>query len=47
MLASGQVSVKDMITHRFGLDDFGKALDTFIGRKENAIKVVILPNGEE
>jgi len=47
MLAAGQVVVKDMITHRFALEEFGMALDTFINRKENAIKVVILPNGEE
>jgi len=47
MLASGSVQVKEMITHRFALEDFDKALDTFVGRKENAVKVVILPHGEE
>jgi len=47
MLASGRVKVKDLITHKFALEDFDKALDIFVGRKENVVKVVLLPNGEE
>ncbi len=46
LLSSGQVVVKDMITHRFHLDDFAEALDTFVNRKDGAVKVAILPNGE-
>lgn len=44
MMSCGNVDVKDMVTHTFGLDDFEKALVTFEQRKENAVKVVILPN---
>ena len=47
MMSSGQLNVKDMISHRFPLNQFAQALDTFVQRKENAVKVVILPNGEE
>jgi L-iditol 2-dehydrogenase len=47
MMSAGQLNVKDLITHRFDLDHFSEALDTFVHRKENAIKVVIMPNGEE
>jgi L-iditol 2-dehydrogenase len=47
MMSTGQLNVKDLITHRFDLDHFSEALDTFVHRKENAIKVVIMPNGKE
>ena len=47
LMSSGQLQVKDMITHKFPLEQFAEALDTFIHRKENAIKVILLPNGEE
>lgn len=47
MMASGQLQVKDLISHRFPLEDFAKALDTFVKRKENVVKVVIQPNGAE
>lgn len=47
LFAGGNLKVEDLITHRFALEDFDKALDTFVGRKENAVKVVILPNGGE
>jgi L-iditol 2-dehydrogenase len=46
-MASRQLKVKDLITHTFPLTEFAKALDTFIHRREGAIKVVIEPNGEE
>jgi len=46
-IASGSLRVDDLVTHAFSLEDFGKALDTFVGRKGGAIKVVIEPNGPE
>ena len=46
-IASGSLVVKDLVTHVFPLDEFAAALDTFVGRKEGAIKVVIEPNGSE
>lgn len=47
LMSTGQLVVKDMISHRFPLDEFAEALDTFVKRKGDAVKVVILPNGEE
>jgi hypothetical protein len=44
LISSGQLVVKDLITHVFPLDEFDKALDTFVNRREGAIKVVIEPN---
>jgi L-iditol 2-dehydrogenase len=45
MVASGQLKVADLITHTFPLDQFSKALDVFVNRREGVIKVVIEPNG--
>ena len=47
MLACGKIAVNDLITHVFPLEDFGKALDTFVNRRDGVIKVVIEPNGAE
>lgn len=47
LMEKGQLPVKKLITHRFELENFKDALETFVQRKENAIKVVIHPNGEE
>jgi len=41
-LEEGIVKVEPMITHRFSLDDYGKALDIVISGKDN-IKVIINP----
>lgn len=47
MIKSGRIYVQDMVTHTFRLDEMEKAMDTFVGRKENVMKVVIYPNGGE
>ena len=47
MIKHGNIDVKDMVTHTFPLEDMAKAMDVFVGRKENAMKVVIYPNGGE
>lgn len=44
LISSGKLNVRDFITHRFPLVSFREALDTFVQRKGNAVKVVILPN---
>jgi len=41
LINNGVVKIKPMITHRFPLEEFGRALETFNGRLDNAIKVVI------
>ncbi len=47
MIASGHIVVKDLVTHTFPLEEFGKGLDTFVNRRDGVIKVVIEPNGAE
>jgi L-iditol 2-dehydrogenase len=46
LIANKNINVKDMVTHTFPLENFADALDTFVNRKGNAVKVVIYPNGE-
>lgn len=47
LIRSGRIEVRDMVTHTFPLEEMEKAMDTFVGRKENVMKVVIYPNGGE
>ncbi len=44
LIASKQLRVDDLVTHVFPLEDFAKALDTFVHRRDGAIKVVVEPN---
>lgn len=44
MMSSGILDVKDMVTHTFPLEQFDRALETFVGHKDNALKVVVKPN---
>lgn len=46
-IGSGQLVVRDLISHVFPLVDFAQALDTFVERRDGAVKVVIEPNGPE
>jgi L-iditol 2-dehydrogenase len=47
MVAAGRVKLADLVTHTFPLEEFATALDTFVGRRDGVIKVVIEPNGPE
>jgi len=47
LIAARQLQVADLVTHTFPLEDFALALDTFVHRRDGAIKVVIEPNGPE
>ena len=38
---AGKLSLKPLVSHVFPLSDFAKALDTFVNRREGAMKVVI------
>lgn len=42
-MATGQLRVESLISHTFPLRDFAAALDTFVHRREGALKVVIEP----
>ena len=44
LIRSGTVSVDDLTTHRFGLDQIGEAFDLAANPRENVLKVLIEPN---
>jgi len=43
LFASGKVNAKDVITHHFSIDDVKEAIDTFVNKKDGAMKVIIRP----
>jgi len=47
MMSQGILDVDQMITHHFPLEEIHEAFDTFIQRKNGALKVVVHPNGEK
>ena len=44
LISSGRLVVNDLLTHYFSLVDFAQAYDTFVNRKDGAMKVIIEPN---
>lgn len=44
LISSKQLQIADLVTHVFPLEEFATALDYFVHRRENAIKVVVEPN---
>jgi L-iditol 2-dehydrogenase len=49
LAASGRLRLHELITHRFALDAFADAYDTFTQRRDGALKVIVAPGaaGEE
>ncbi len=47
LLKHGRIYVKDLVTHTFPLEKMSEAIDTFVHRRDGAMKVVIYPNGGE
>ena len=45
LLQNKRIDLTPLMTHRFALNDFGKALDIFEKREDGAIKVATKPNG--
>jgi L-iditol 2-dehydrogenase len=43
LAASGRIRLKELITHRFGLEDFADAYATFTERRDGALKVIVAP----
>ena len=43
LIQNGTVQIKPMISHHYPLDKFGEALETFVQKRDNAVKVVIEP----
>lgn len=43
LIEQGSINLKELITHKFDIDDIHAAFDTFINRKKGAVKVIIEP----
>jgi L-iditol 2-dehydrogenase len=43
LMSRGRINAKDMITHRFSLDEIHEAMRTFVDRIDGAMKVVVQP----
>ena len=43
LMVRGVIDIKPLVTHRFPLSEFATALDTFVKRKDGAIKVLLKP----
>ena len=46
LMSQGTIQMEPLITHIFSIEDIHEAFDTFTGRKDGALKVLIHPNGE-
>jgi L-iditol 2-dehydrogenase len=43
LISLGRINARDMITHRFGIDEIRQAMKTFVERIDGALKVVVNP----
>jgi L-iditol 2-dehydrogenase len=43
LVAAGRIRLKDLVTHRFALEDFADAYRTFTQREGGALKVIVRP----
>jgi L-iditol 2-dehydrogenase len=43
LAASGRIRLKELITHRYALEDFADAYAAFTERRDGALKVIVRP----
>ena len=44
LAAEGRIRLRELITHRYTLEDFADAYATFTERREGALKVIVRPD---
>jgi threonine dehydrogenase-like Zn-dependent dehydrogenase len=44
LIVAGRVRVAPLVTHTFGLEEYGEALHTFADRVDGALKVLVQPS---
>jgi L-iditol 2-dehydrogenase len=47
LAATGRIRLAELVTHRFGLEDFAQAYETFTERRDGALKVIVYPGDRE
>lgn len=45
LYGAGKFNIKDLVTHRFALQDINEAITTLLSPQADAVKVVLLPHG--
>ena len=44
LAARGRIRLRELITHRYALEDFADAYATFTQRRDGALKVIVRPD---
>lgn len=47
LAASGRIRLRELITHRYALEDFADAYEAFTERRDGALKVIVHPAGRD